>query len=114
MTAQNLEHAATTTERAGWAVSARTDHLAGGPDVGAENLPAERRVSHLIDVARALSLVAHDDEATETFLRAESMAPNLVRIHPSVRETVKGLYRRSARDLPAVLAGAAPVPVQSS
>jgi transcriptional regulator with XRE-family HTH domain len=73
------------------------DHVVRvGPSVRAENLPAERRVSHMIDVARALSLVARDDDSTRLLLEAESVAPHLVRHNPIVRETVKALYRRSA------------------
>jgi len=72
------------------------DHVVRvGPSIRAEGAPAERRVSHLIDVARALSLVAKDDEATELLLEAEVIAPHLVRHSPVVRETVKSLYRRS-------------------
>jgi transcriptional regulator with XRE-family HTH domain len=67
-----------------------------GPDVHAENLPAERRVSHMIDVARALSLVARDEDSTQLLLAAEAIAPHLVRHNPIVRETVKALYRRSS------------------
>ncbi|MCO1657428.1 helix-turn-helix domain-containing protein [Pseudonocardia humida] len=67
-----------------------------GPDVTASNLPAERQVSHMIDVARALSLVARDDQATELLLGAEQLAPHLVRHNPIVREMVKAMYRRSA------------------
>jgi hypothetical protein len=67
-----------------------------GPTVRAENLPAERQVSHMIDVARALSLVARDEDSTQLLLEAEVKAPHLVRHNPIVRETVKALYRRSA------------------
>lgn len=73
------------------------DHVVRfGPTVRADNLPAERRVSHMIDVARALSLVARDEDSTRLLLEAESLAPHLVRHNPVVRETVKVLYRRSA------------------
>jgi hypothetical protein len=34
-----------------------------GQEVGAEDLPVERRVTHMIDVARALSYLAKDTEA---------------------------------------------------
>lgn len=78
-----------------------------GPDVSAPNLPAERQVSHLIDVARALSLVAHDDDATRLLSEAEQMAPHLVRHSPVVRETVKALYRRSRHGSSSVLGGLA-------
>jgi len=65
------------------------------PSVQTEDLPAERRVSHMIDVARAFSLLARDDDAIQLLLEAESVAPHLVRHNPLVRETVKALYRRS-------------------
>jgi hypothetical protein len=42
----------------------------------------------MIDVARALSLVAKEDDATQLLLEAEVIAPHLVRHSPVVRETV--------------------------
>lgn len=66
-----------------------------GDDVGLGALPVERAVSHLIDVARALSLVARDDDALQHLLDAESRAPQLVRHNPLVRETVKAMSRRA-------------------
>jgi transcriptional regulator with XRE-family HTH domain len=66
-----------------------------GPGITASGLPAERRVSHMIDVARALSLAAHDEDATRLLLEAEELAPHLVRHNPVVRETVKTMYRRT-------------------
>ncbi|GAA5176347.1 helix-turn-helix transcriptional regulator [Pseudonocardia eucalypti] len=80
------------------------DHVVEfGPRVNADNLPAERRVSHMIDVARALSLVARDDDSLRWLLDAEMIAPNLVRHNPVVRETVKALYQRSAASRGAAL-----------
>lgn len=67
-----------------------------GPDVHPDALPVERRVSHMIDVARALSLVARDQDSIDFLLNAETLAPHLVRHNPFVRETVKDLYKRSA------------------
>ncbi|MQA16118.1 MAG: helix-turn-helix domain-containing protein [Pseudonocardiaceae bacterium] len=66
-----------------------------GPGVNIEHLPTERGVSHLIDLARALSLVARDAEALDYLLTAERAAPQLVRHNPVVRETVKSLQRRA-------------------
>lgn len=66
-----------------------------GLNVGVDQAPAERRVSHLIDVSRALSLVARDDEALSNLLTAEREAPQLVRHNPGVRETVKAMHRRA-------------------
>jgi len=67
-----------------------------GTEVAPTNLPVERQVSHMIDVAKALSLVARDDDAAQLLFEAEQMAPHLVRHNPVVRETVKAMYRRSA------------------
>jgi tetratricopeptide (TPR) repeat protein len=66
-----------------------------GQQVGAENLPVERRVTHMIDVARALSYIAKDTEALDLLLNAERQAPALVRHSASVREMVKDMHRRS-------------------
>jgi transcriptional regulator with XRE-family HTH domain len=65
------------------------------PGVATGHLPVERAASHQIDTGRAMSLVAHDDEALEWFLDAEQAAPHLVRHSPVVRESVKAMYRRS-------------------
>lgn len=59
------------------------------------HMPAERQASHRIDVARALSYVAQDDDAVEQILTAEQVAPQLVRHNPAVREVVRSIYRRS-------------------
>lgn len=66
-----------------------------GQQVGAEDLPVERRVTHMIDVARALSYLAKDTEALNLLLNAERQAPALVRHSASVREMVKDMHRRS-------------------
>lgn len=66
-----------------------------GPSVTLDPLPPERGASHLIDTARALSLLARDEHALDLLLRAEQVAPQLVRHSPSVRETVKALHRRA-------------------
>lgn len=66
-----------------------------GSRIATEHLPAERAVTHLVDMGRALSLVARDEEALARFLEAERLAPQLVRHSPLVRETVKTMYRRS-------------------
>jgi transcriptional regulator with XRE-family HTH domain len=67
-----------------------------GAEVDPVDLPPERRVSHMIDVARALSLAAHDEDATNLLLQAEVISPHLVRHNPVVRETVKAMYRRNS------------------
>ena len=66
-----------------------------GQEVSAENLPVERRVTHMIDVARALSYLAKDTEALDLLLSAERQAPALVRHSASVREAVKDMHRRA-------------------
>ena len=58
-------------------------------------MPVERAVSHGIDAAKALSLVAQDDSALELLLDAETRAPQLVRHSAVVREMVKTMQRRS-------------------
>ena len=66
-----------------------------GREIRAENLPVERRVTHMIDVARALSYLAKDTEALDLLLSAERQAPTLVRHSASVREAVKDMHRRA-------------------
>lgn len=66
-----------------------------GPRINTDHLPAERRVTHMIDVARALSLVARDDEALQLLLTAEQAAPGIVRHSAAVREVVRSMYRRA-------------------
>ena len=66
-----------------------------GPTVRVDGAPVERRVSHLIDLSRALSMVARDEDALSNLLSAEREAPQLVRHNPGVRETVKAMHRRA-------------------
>jgi transcriptional regulator with XRE-family HTH domain len=66
-----------------------------GGEIDAANLPVERRVTHMIDVARALSLLARDAEAFDLLRSAEDVAPQLVRHNPAVRETAKAMHRRA-------------------
>jgi hypothetical protein len=66
-----------------------------GIRVDGHPLPAERRASHRIDVARALSYLARDDEAITLLLAAERDAPQLVRHDPAVREVVRAVHRRT-------------------
>jgi transcriptional regulator with XRE-family HTH domain len=66
-----------------------------GPYVDTTGLPAERRITHLTDFARALSLLARDDQALGVLLAAEQEAPALVRHSAEVRETVKVMQRRA-------------------
>jgi transcriptional regulator with XRE-family HTH domain len=63
--------------------------------INVEHLPVERQVTHLIDLARALSLVARDDEALQTLLTAEQKSPGIVRHSVVVREVVRSMSRRA-------------------
>ncbi|TCK21391.1 transcriptional regulator with XRE-family HTH domain [Pseudonocardia endophytica] len=66
-----------------------------GEDVDVSHLPIERQVTHMIDLARALSYLARDDDALALLLSAEQTAPALVRHSAVVRETVKNMHRRA-------------------
>ncbi len=65
------------------------------PRIDVDHLPAERQVTHLIDFARALSLMAKDDEALQALLTAEQKSPGIVRHSTAVREVVRSMYRRA-------------------
>ncbi|HVV11807.1 helix-turn-helix domain-containing protein [Amycolatopsis sp.] len=65
------------------------------PSVNVDHLPEERQVTHLIDFARALSLMAKDDEALQALLTAEQKSPGIVRHSTVVREVVRSMYRRA-------------------
>ncbi|GAB3546892.1 transcriptional regulator with XRE-family HTH domain [Actinopolyspora lacussalsi] len=66
-----------------------------GESVHPTHLPVERQVTHSIDLARALSMLARDDDATRVLLDAESKAPQLVTHSSMVREVVRTMYRRA-------------------
>lgn len=66
-----------------------------GPDLDTTGLPGERRITHLTDVARALTSLARDDQALGLLLAAEREAPALVRHSAAVRETVKEMQCRA-------------------
>lgn len=66
-----------------------------GPAVSVDHMPTERAVSHRIDIARAMSLLAHDDDALQHLLEAEQLAPQLIRHSAAVRETVRTMHRRA-------------------
>ncbi|WIY05992.1 helix-turn-helix domain-containing protein [Amycolatopsis mongoliensis] len=65
------------------------------PRVNVDHLPVERQVTHLIDFARALSLLAKDDDALQVLLEAEQKSPTIVRHNTMVREVVRSMYRRA-------------------
>ncbi|GGI71768.1 transcriptional regulator [Saccharopolyspora subtropica] len=66
-----------------------------GEAVRPTHLPIERQVTHAIDLARALSMLARDDDALRVLLDAEQKAPQLVRHSSMVREVVRTMYRRA-------------------
>ncbi len=66
-----------------------------GQHVDTSALPTERRITHLTDFARALTLLARDDQALSVLLTAEREAPALVRHSADVRESVKTMQRRA-------------------
>lgn len=69
--------------------------IESGPRVNVDHLPVERQVTHMIDLARAYSLVAKDDEALQALLSAEQKSPTIVRHSTVVREVVRSMYRRA-------------------
>jgi hypothetical protein len=66
-----------------------------GPGLAIAGVPPERVAAGLVDVGRALALVARDDEALMSLLGAEEVAPELVRRSPAVRQAVTALGRRA-------------------
>ncbi|MFL6144920.1 MAG: multiprotein-bridging factor 1 family protein [Labedaea sp.] len=69
--------------------------LSIGPDLNTTGLPAERRVRHLLDVARAYNMSGRRNDAIRTVLDAEGMAPEQVRHHYLSRQLVLGWVRNS-------------------
>ncbi|GAA2587727.1 helix-turn-helix transcriptional regulator [Dactylosporangium fulvum] len=59
-----------------------------GPQVDTSGMPMERRVRHALEVARAYSAWNRADEALDTLLEAERMAPEQVRYHVLSRQLV--------------------------
>lgn len=64
-------------------------------EIDTASMPVERQVMHMIDYARALSLVAKDEDAVQVLLTAEEKSPQLVRHSAIAREVVRTLYRRA-------------------
>jgi hypothetical protein len=71
--------------------------------IDASGLGRERRARLAIDLARAFTHARKHDKALATLLAAERLAPDHVRPHPLVRETV-GAQLRRARPEPHSLA----------
>jgi transcriptional regulator with XRE-family HTH domain len=72
-----------------------THVIEAGCRIDVDNLPVERQVTHLIDVARALSFGAKDEEALQVLLTAEQKAPMIMRHSTAVREVARWMYRRA-------------------
>jgi hypothetical protein len=66
-----------------------------GPRIDTSSLPAERRVRHALEVARAHSALNRPDEGLGIVLAAEADAPEQVRYHFISRELVLGWVRNS-------------------
>jgi transcriptional regulator with XRE-family HTH domain len=64
-------------------------------EVDTTSMPVERQVMHMIDYARALSLLAKDEDAVQVLLSAEEKSPQLVRHSAIAREVVRTIYRRA-------------------
>ena len=92
--------AAAVTEDVDWVIER-------GPQIDSSNLPPERWVAHRVEMARAFSYVARDDEALTFLLDAEQMAPQIVRHSASVRDTVKTMHRRAKHTTATPLLGLA-------
>ena len=76
-------------------------HLA--PRVDSRALPVERRVRHLLEVARVYHLANRPDDAVRVMLEAEHDSSEQVRYHYIARELVTTWMRnRSTRQLPQV------------
>lgn len=69
--------------------------IENGSRLDSSHMPIERSVAHKIDLARANSYQARDDDALTYLLDAEQSAPQLVRHSAVVREVVKGMIRRA-------------------
>jgi transcriptional regulator with XRE-family HTH domain len=73
----------------------RVEELARGWDVRAIPVPG-RRADYWAEIGRGLAAAkATRDKAITALLRAEELAPQRIRSHPLLRETVADLYRRS-------------------
>jgi transcriptional regulator with XRE-family HTH domain len=65
-----------------------------GPYLDTSQLPVERRVRHAIEVARAHARWNRVDEALETLLSAEEIAPEQVRYHRMSRALIREIISR--------------------
>jgi len=72
-----------------------------GPNLDTTAMPTERRVRHLLDVARAHNAAGSNDLAVSTVLDAERMAPEQVRHHYLSRQLVLA-WVRNTRGKPSI------------
>jgi len=70
--------------------------LDSGLSLDTSAVPAERRVRYLLDVARVYALTGRQDDALNTVLTAERIAPEQVRQHYLSRSVVVTLMRSAA------------------
>jgi hypothetical protein len=78
-----------------------------GPALSTSGLPTERRVRHVLEVARAYSARNRRDEGLAIVLDAERMAPEQVRHHYISRQLVLTWMRQQRNKSSLDLAGLA-------
>lgn len=66
-----------------------------GPTLNTRGLPVERRVRHLIEVARAFERARRLDDAIDSLIKAEKLAPEQVHHHRLSRLLVMTMVRRN-------------------
>jgi transcriptional regulator with XRE-family HTH domain len=71
---------------------------AAGETVAPERIPLRhRQASFLLDRMVMLGSAGRDNEAVISFLRAEALAPQFVRLRPIGREVIGSIYRRNQK-----------------
>jgi len=73
-----------------------TQVIDSAPRVNVKHLPVERQVTHLIDLARALSLVAKDDDALQTLLGSGAPRIGGLSEHRVIRAQPRGGGKHSS------------------
>src|SRR5262249_49575161 len=64
-----------------------------------ERIPlAHRQAPFYLDKAHALASKRRDEEAVAAFLRAETIAPQYVRLRPTARDTIGVILRRTRKN----------------
>lgn len=77
-----------------WNSATSRSPLTSAPQVDVSALPTERRVRHVIELARAYSAWNRRDEALSVLLDAEQQAPEQVRHHIMSRQLVRTWVRQ--------------------